>query len=120
MGHERLRRGAAGKRPEDRRFDLHIATPVEKSADRGRHARSREKQSADLRVYRQVSISLTVSLLGITEPRTANALALDDLFLPERQRPERFRQHLDGIDTHRRFAGPRAKHRSLDTDHVPE
>ena len=71
-------------------------------------------------MHREIHRALTVALLGIAESRVAHDHAVDRLFLPERQRPQRLREHLCARDAHRRLAGLRAHERARDADDVAD
>src|SRR5665647_1937473 len=71
-------------------------------------------------MHRKIRIALTISLLWIGKTGVPNRLAIDNLFLSERQRPQRFREKLEALRPDSRLACTRAKQRAGHADDVAE
>ena len=71
-------------------------------------------------MHREVGVALAIALLRIGEAGVPHDLAVDDLFLAERQRTQRLGEHLDRVDAHRHFAGARAEERPAHADDVAD
>lgn len=74
----------------------------------------------DLGMHREVRIPLARPLLAVGESRVTHRPPIDELLLPERQGPERLREHRHALDLHRHLARPRAEERSRHADDVAE
>src|SRR6266550_180503 len=66
----------------------------------------------------QVRVTLSVTLLRISESRVADDVTVDLFFLAKWQRPERFGQYFDAIHPHCDFTGPSSKQRAVNADDI--
>jgi hypothetical protein len=111
MRHERPRGRAAGYHVHHRRLDFHEAPrrrlePLPHEADR---CRAQRKHPARFRRDDQVDVTLAIALFDIGQ-----AMPL------VRQRPQRFRQQPQCLDTHRQLASARAHQCAFGADDVAD
>ncbi len=117
---ERPRPRAAVERLEDRRLDFEVPARVEVGADRRDHPGPRHEHGADIRMHREIGIPLAVALLRVAEAGMPDDVAVDRLFLAQRERPERLGQQLDRLDPDGRLTRPCPEDRPCDADYVAE
>ncbi len=117
LGLERLRRGSAVERLEDRSLDLDEAVPVQIGAQGGDDPRSRQSALSAFGIDGQVDAPVPVHHLRVGEGVEGAAFRIG---LDHGEGPEALAQEFERRDLHGQLAGPGSEHRSGHPDDVAQ